>query len=51
MAALAAFKYDTKYKPVYESLLERAKPKMVAITAVMRKLIIYLNVKSKTLCA
>ena len=51
MAALAAVKYDTKYKPVYESLLERAKPKMVAITAVMRKLIIYLNVKSKTLCA
>ena len=51
MTALAAVKYDTKYKPVYESLLERAKPKMVAITAVMRKLIIYLNVKSKTLCA
>lgn len=51
IAALVAVQYDTKYKTIYEQLLERAKPKMVAITAVMRKIIITLNAKSKSFCA
>ena len=51
IAALVAVQYDTKYKNIYEQLLERAKPKMVAITAVMRKIIITLNAKSKSFCA
>lgn len=51
IAALVAVQYDTKYKVIYEQLLARAKPKMVAVTAIMRKLIIALNAKSKPLCA
>lgn len=51
IAALVAVQYDTKYKTIYEQLLSRAKPKMVAITAVMRKIIITLNAKSKSFCA
>ena len=49
IAALVAIKYDAKYKFIYEQLLERTKPKMVAITAIMRKMITCLNAKSKTL--
>lgn len=51
IAALVAIKYDEKYKFTYEQLLERTKPKMVAITAIMRKMITCLNAKSKHLCA
>lgn len=51
IAALVAIKYDEKYKFIYEKLLERTKPKMVAITAIMRKMITCLNAKSKHLCA
>ena len=51
MVALAVVKYDTKYKAIYESLLERAKPKIVAITAVMRKITTYLNAILKAFCA
>ena len=51
IAALVAVQYDTKYKVIYQQLLARAKPKMVAVTAIMRKLIIALNAKSKPLCA
>ncbi|MBQ4400076.1 MAG: transposase [Alphaproteobacteria bacterium] len=51
IAALVAIKYDNKYKFIYKQLLERAKPKMVAITAVMRKFITCLNAKSKAFCA
>lgn len=50
IAALVAIRYDCKLKQFYESLLERAKPKMVAITAVMRKLVVILNAKSKSIC-
>lgn len=49
MAALVAIRYDLKYKRIYNDLTQRSKPKMVAITAVMRKLIITLNAKSKCL--
>ena len=51
LAALIAIQYDDKFKNIYASLLERAKPKMVAITAVMRKIIITLNAKIKNLCS
>ena len=51
MAALVAIRYDLKYKQIYNALIERAKPKMVAITAVMRKIIIALNAKIKNYCA
>ena len=51
IAALVAVKFDKKYEQIYENLLSRAKPKMVAITAVMRKIIICLNAKSKPFCA
>lgn len=49
IAALVAIRYDAKMKCFYEKLLNRAKPKMVALTAVMRKLVITLNAKAKTL--
>lgn len=51
MAALVAIRYDEKFKQFYEELLGRAKPKMVAITAVMRKLVIRLNAQFKSFCA
>lgn len=47
ISALVAIRYDPKYKRFYDVLTERAKPKMVAITAVMRKLIITINAKVK----
>lgn len=50
IAALVAVQYDLKYKIIYEQLIARAKPKMVAITAIMRKLITCLNAKSKSFC-
>ena len=50
IAALVAIQYDAKYKIIYEQLIARAKPKMVAITAVMRRIIICLNAKSKNFC-
>lgn len=47
MCALAAVRYDPKMKAFYEHLLAKAKKKMVALTAVMRKLVIILNAKLK----
>ncbi|MBO5284486.1 MAG: transposase [Alphaproteobacteria bacterium] len=51
MAALVAVKYDEKYYRIYNELISRAKPKMVALTAIMRKIIIALNAKIKNICA
>lgn len=51
MAALVTIRFDVKYKNIYEQLIARSKPKMVALTAVMRKLLITLNAKSKSFCA
>ncbi len=51
MAALVAVQYDARYKSIYEQLIARTKPKMVAITAIMRKLITCINAKSKSICA
>jgi transposase len=43
MAALTARRKDGILKTFYEGLLQRGKPKLVALTAVMRKLIVLLN--------
>ena len=43
MPALVAIRFNPDLKSVYERLTERGKPKKVAITAVMRKLIILAN--------
>lgn len=51
IAALVAVKFDLKFKNFYTDLLVRGKKKMVALTAVMRKIIITLNAKIKACCA
>lgn len=51
IAALVAIRFDTKFKAFYQHLIANAKKKMVAITAVMRKLLIVLNATCKSLCA
>lgn len=54
IAALVAIRYDDKYKNIYLKLINNTlnpKPKMVAITAVMRRLIVTLNAKTKNYCA
>ena len=43
MAALSASRFNSVLKPVYERLIKAKKPFKVAIVAVMRKLLIYLN--------
>jgi transposase len=48
MAALVATKYNPVMHRFYQRLLEKGKPKKLAIVAVMRKLLITLNVMSKT---
>jgi len=44
MPTLVATKHNPKIKAYYERLIEKGKPKMVALIAAMRKLIIILNV-------
>ena len=51
IAALVAIRYDEKFKQFYEELLGRGKSKMVAVTAVMRKMIVRLNAWLKSFCA
>lgn len=51
IAALVAVKFDEKMKLFYSDLITRGKKKMVAITAVMRKIIININAKLKCICA
>lgn len=43
MAALVASRRNPVLKPFYQSLVLRSKPKKLALTAVMRKLLIHLN--------
>lgn len=43
MAAVSASRFNQVLKPVYERLIRAGKPFKVAITAIMRKLLIYLN--------
>ena len=47
MAALTAARNNEILSPYYKQLLERGKPKKLAITAVMRKLILHLNTLMK----
>lgn len=47
MAALVATRWNVHLQVFYQRLLSRGKPKKVALVAVMRKLIIYLNSKVK----
>ncbi len=49
MCALVAVRYDPKMKEFYEKLLAAGKKKMVANTAVMRKIITIINAKCKIL--
>jgi transposase len=48
MAALTATKHNQPLKSFYQRLLAKGKPKKVALIAVMRKLLITLNVIAKT---
>jgi transposase len=48
MAALVAAKHNPALRTFYRRLVERGKPKMAALTAVMRKLLTVLNALLKT---
>ena len=48
MAALSARKHNPTLKGFYERLLQAGKKPIVAITAIMRKLVIIANAKLKT---
>ena len=43
MAMMSAIQCNSKFKRIYERLLEAGKPKKVAIIACLRKLIVTLN--------
>jgi len=45
--ALSAIRFDEKFKAFYEKLIKNGKKKLVAITAVMRRIIVMLNAKIK----
>ena len=47
--ALGAVRYDQKWKTVYENFQLRGKKKMVALTAVMRRILVTLNAQCKEL--
>jgi transposase len=49
MAALSAAHFNPILKPFYQRLLAQKKPAKVALTAVMRKLLIHLNTLLKTI--
>ena len=44
MAALVSTKYNARLKAFYQRLVSQGKPKKVALVAVMRKLLVTLNV-------
>jgi transposase len=48
MACLSAVRFNPILKAIYQRLLKVKKPHKVAITAVMRKMLIYLNALLKT---
>ncbi len=48
MAALVATKYNEPLKLFYPRLLAKGKPKKVALVAVMRKLLVTLNVIARS---
>ena len=47
MPTLVAIRYNPKLKAFYQRLLANGKPKMTAIVAVMRKLLVILNTMIK----
>ena len=47
MAALVATRFNPEIRPFYQRLLAAGKPKKVALTACMRKLLIRLNAKTR----
>lgn len=47
MAALSAARYNPKLKPFYQRLVNRGKPKRVALAAVARKLVVIANAELK----
>jgi transposase len=51
MAAMSVAKHHPTLKPFYERLIENGKKKLVALTAVMRKLIVIANAKLRDLAA
>jgi transposase len=51
MAALSARKHNPNLKAFYERLVQAGKKPLVAITAIMRKLVIIANAKLKSLNA
>ena len=46
-AALVNTRHNPRFKAYYEALVQRGKPKKVALVAVIRKLLITLNTMSK----
>jgi transposase len=51
MAALSAVRFNEQLRIFYQRLLANGKKKMVALNAVMRKLIVILNAKLREACA
>jgi transposase len=51
MCALVAIRNNPTLKAFYQRLLSNGKPKMVAIVALMRKLLIFINNCCKTFYA
>jgi transposase len=51
MAALSATRCNPVLKPFYQRLRAKQKPAKVALTAVMRRLLIYMNHQLKALAA
>ena len=49
MAAMSASKYNPQLKPTYQRLINAGKKPIVALTAIMRKLIVIANAKIKDL--
>ena len=47
MAALVSTRHNPRFKAYYEALVQRGKPKKVALVAVIRKMLITLNTMSK----
>jgi transposase len=43
MASLVAARFEPTLRDFYQKLVAKGKPKKVALTAVMRKLLIHLN--------
>ena len=49
MAALAARNHDSAMPALFERLVHNGKPKMVAVVAVMRKIVVIANARVRTI--